>query len=276
MTFPKIAVIGGTMMADLFRQHGEVEDHVADTPYGVQVHYSTVRDRGVEFFFVSRHNATGRFCIAHRLDHRPYMRFLTNDLGVTHILSTSAVGGIATRIPMRHGSLIAPSDYRDFTAGIWTFETEEYTHPTAFNRPSQDPFCHHLRLLLDARVIGEPAKLAVAVRGPRYETRTEAEAFDQLGMDLLGMQTCVPEAVLAREAGIHYQPVCITTDLPLEEAEVSGKDVERIVRESQPLLREIFLEAFHSLKSQDIDGWSCCCTRVPSVFDLVPGLRMAV
>jgi len=51
----------------------------------------------------------------------------------------------------------------------------------------------------------------VVIEGPRFSTRAESELFRKWGCDTINMTT-VPEAVLAREAGICYQPIAMSTD----------------------------------------------------------------
>ncbi len=80
-------------------------------------------------------------------------------------------------------------------------------------------------------LLGEPLGAQatyVCAEGPRFETPAEIRMYRQLGGDVVGM-TGVPEAPLAREAGLCYASVAIVTNWaagvaaePLRHEEVSG------------------------------------------------------
>ena len=103
----------------------------------------------------------------------------------------------------------------DYTWGrLHSFSHEE-------GRPLQhvefgDPFDPPLRgaLLLAAATAGvdsvDGACLAVT-QGPRLETSAEVARLQRDGCDLVGM-TSMPEAALAREAGLPYASVCVVAN----------------------------------------------------------------
>jgi len=113
---------------------------------------------------------------------------------------------------------------RDLT---W-FDGDEVAH-TDFT----EPYCSELRRALwecaceqglDVRDGG----CYVGVDGPRYETAAEVRAWRLLGGDVVGM-TGLPEAVLAREAGLCYGVLAVVTNpgaglaaSPLSHQEVSA------------------------------------------------------
>jgi len=51
----------------------------------------------------------------------------------------------------------------------------------------------------------------VTIEGPRFSTRAESHMFRTLGADVINMST-VPEVILAREAGMCYQTIAMSTD----------------------------------------------------------------
>jgi 5'-methylthioadenosine phosphorylase len=51
----------------------------------------------------------------------------------------------------------------------------------------------------------------VTIEGPRFSTRAESFMFQKLGADAVNMST-VPEVILAREAGICYATIAMSTD----------------------------------------------------------------
>ncbi len=79
-----------------------------------------------------------------------------------------------------------------------------------------DPFCENLRKALietatAARITHHGRGTVVTIEGPRFSTRAESRMFKALDADIVNMST-VPEAVLAREAGICYAVVAMSTD----------------------------------------------------------------
>jgi 5'-methylthioadenosine phosphorylase len=51
----------------------------------------------------------------------------------------------------------------------------------------------------------------VTIEGPRFSTKAESHMFRRLGADVINMST-VPEVILAREVGICYQTIAMSTD----------------------------------------------------------------
>ena len=89
-----------------------------------------------------------------------------------------------------------------------------------------------------------PAGTYVCADGPRYETGAEVRLFASWGGDVVGM-TGVPEATLAREAGIHYAAVSLVTNpgagLTLDPP--SHAEVEAAMRTAQPRLHALLRAA---------------------------------
>ncbi len=133
------------------------------------------------------------------------------EMGVTHIIATTACGSLREEIEPGH--LVFPDQFLDFTK----------TRKTTFHEGDQvvhiavaDPFCGGLRgiLIETAASLGithHPRGTIVTIEGPRFSTRAESHMFRLLGGDVINMST-VTEAVLAREAGICYATVAMSTD----------------------------------------------------------------
>ena len=134
-------------------------------------------------------------------------------LGVSRVVATFAVGGIADDIPP--GAAVAIDQVIDLTSG------REHTffdggamglHHTPFT----EPVCPALREAIVSRAPAfdlpiRPAGTYVCFNGPRFETAAEIRMSKLLGADVVGM-TAMPEAALARELGIHYAGIAVSVN----------------------------------------------------------------
>ena len=111
-----------------------------------------------------------------------------HQLGARRVVGINAVGGI--RADMGPRSIVVPEQLIDYTAVI-------------------DGGCYG------------------ATQGPRLETRAEIARMRRDGCDLVGM-TGMPEAVLARELGLHYACVALVANYAAgcgDEAEISVDEI---------------------------------------------------
>jgi len=204
----KIGVIGGSGLDDPRLMKGAKEKKVK-TPYGSPSSPLTVgKINGVDTVILARHGK----------DHSIYptgVNFRANihalkKEGCTHILATTAVGSLREKI--RPGDLVFVDQFIDFTKHRpLTFHDEKVIHT-----PMSEPFCKDLRALLVSSAKGlklrhHPKGTVITIEGPRFSTKAESHMFRAWGADVINMST-VPEVILAREAGICYQSIAMSTD----------------------------------------------------------------
>ena len=231
----KYAIIGGTGVYDP-QLLENIRTEEVQTPYGaVSLQVGTYQ--GVEVAFMARHGADHSIP-PHRINYRANI-FALKKLGVERILATNAVGSVNRN--MRPGSFVVVDQYLDFT------KTRDHTFFDGGENPVvhtdvTDPYCPELResLFASGRSLGldiHPRGCYACFEGPRFETAAEIRMTGILGGDLAGM-TGVPEATLAREAGICYSTVCMVTNMgagiaadPLsheEVVEIMGRNTLRL------------------------------------------------
>ncbi len=239
----RIAIIGGTGVGD-FALEGEAEVVTVPTPWGEGA-ARLGRLRGRDVAFLARHGA-GHRLPPHRINYRANIAALAA-LNVRAVLATTAVGGLRT--DLRPGDLLLLDDLIDFTrdrTGKTFFDGEngQVIHAD-FTRPYSDA--------VRGAVLEAAALLGTAVRptgtylcndGPRYETPAEVRLFAAWGADVVGM-TGVPEATLAREAGLHYAGISLVTNpgAGLSETPLTHEEVESEMRAAGPRLRALLTEA---------------------------------
>lgn len=239
-----IAIIGGTGVGQ-FPLEGEPRLETVTTRWGTaSVTVGTVAGKTV--VFLARHGA-GHKLVPHKINYRANIAAL-KALGVTTVLATTAVGSL--RPDWGPGTLVVLDDLIDFclTRTGKTFFDDEPVH-TDMTRPYYEPV--RQALLGAAQTTGivvQPRGTYLCADGPRYETAAEVCLFASWGADVVGM-TGVPEATLAREAGLAYAGVSLVTNLGagIGDGEISHHDVEAVMAETGSRLRQLFVEALKQI-----------------------------
>ncbi|CAL1240789.1 S-methyl-5'-thioinosine phosphorylase [Candidatus Methylocalor cossyra] len=199
----QMAIIGGTGLTRL-PDFTVVRRALVSTPYGnPSAELLIGRLHEQELIFLARHGDP-HVLPPHRINYRANISAL-KQMGVASILAVAAVGGI--RADMVPGKIAIPDQLIDYTYGrAHTFFEDHLDHVTHidFTRP-YSPWLRD-KLLNAARVAGIDVidgGVYGCTQGPRLETAAEIRRLERDGCDLVGM-TGMPEAALAREAGMDY------------------------------------------------------------------------
>lgn len=200
MTAP-IGIIGGTALTGLPLLDG---GRALETPYGSPsspLRGGRLAERDV--LFLQRHGDEHALP-PHAINYRANIRVLA-DAGVRTIVGVAAVGGITQQAAP--GTLVCPDQIIDYTWG------RKHTFSDGPDVPLQhvdftEPYDEVVRArILDAASACGLNAISSAVhgvtQGPRLETAAEVERMRRDGCDIVGM-TGMPEAALAREAGLAY------------------------------------------------------------------------
>jgi 5'-methylthioadenosine phosphorylase len=197
------AIIGGSGLAKLTALQ-DTRRQVMRSPYGEPSGALTFgKLAGREVDFLARHGY-GHTIAPHEINYRANIWAL-KELGVQGVFAVATVGGV--RADLGPGMLVVPDQIIDYTHSRKStfFEGSEarVTH-IDFTQP----YASRLRtmLLQAAAAAGETVidgATYACSQGPRLETAAEIESIARDGGDLVGM-TGMPEASLAREAGLEY------------------------------------------------------------------------
>lgn len=241
----RIGVIGGSGLYEADGLEGVREERL-ETPFGAPSDAYTlgrVVGHDAELVFLPRH---GR---GHRLlpGEVPYAANVwgMKKLGVDWIISVSAVGSL--RADVVPGHVVVIDQFIDRTkARRSTFFGDGAVGHVAFG----DPVCGHLRgFLLDAAreagAVVHDGGTYVCMEGPAFSTRAESELYRSWGAAVVGM-TNLPEAKLAREAGISYATLAMATDYDCWHPghdDVTVESVMAVVRANVALGRRILRAA---------------------------------
>jgi len=229
------AIIGGSGLAKLSAL-SKTRRQVMRSPYGEPSGALTFGELGGrEVVFLARHGY-GHTIAPHEINYRANIWAL-KQLGVRDVFSVATVGGV--RDDLGPGTLVVPDQIIDYTHSRKStfFEGAEarVTH-IDFTLP----YSARLRaLLLDsARSIGEPivdGATYACTQGPRLETAAEIERIARDGGDLVGM-TGMPEAALAREAGLDYAALGVVVNHAAGRGdsrhEIKLEDLESVMKET--------------------------------------------
>ena len=253
-----LGVVGGSGLYAMDELE-DVERVILDTPFGQPSGAYTVgkfpRREGppLRAVFLPRHGA-GHILLPGEIDYRANIHGF-KQLGVTHLLSASAVGSLRAEIAPGH--TVLPDQLIDRTKGR---TSSFFGNGCVAHIQFGDPFDARLRQVVhDAAsvVIGKGdahSKLhrqgtMIVMEGPAFSTRAESELYRRWGADIIGM-TALPEAKLAREAEIAYAVLATSTDYDCwhqSAEEVSVDAVIAILKANVARVRAIILELVNHL-----------------------------
>jgi 5'-methylthioadenosine phosphorylase len=205
----KIGIIGGTGLDDPKLLENAYEKNI-DTPYGKPSSPLITGTIGSTSIIVLARHGKGHSIYPTGVNYRANI-FALKQEGCTHIIATTAVGSLRENI--KPGDIVFPDQFIDFTKNraLTFFDIDKVVHT-----PMSEPFCKKLRILLiknaeKLRYAHHEKGTVVTIEGPRFSTKAESHMFRGFGADVINMST-VPEVTLAREMGICYQTIAMSTD----------------------------------------------------------------
>ena len=226
----KIGIIGGSGLdnPDIIT---DAKNFEVNTPYGKPTSPLKIgRINNVDVVLIARH---GR-------EHTIPPTFVNNraniqalkDQGCTHILATTACGSLREEIG--RGDLVILDQFIDFTRLRKLTFYEEFQPGDAKHTPMAEPYSKELREIL----IGSSKELnlryhekgtVVTIEGPRFSTKAESHMFRSWKADVINMST-VPECVLAREAGLCYAVIVMSTDYDCWHEGEENVDIQMVLK----------------------------------------------
>ncbi|CUS31958.1 S-methyl-5'-thioadenosine phosphorylase [Candidatus Nitrospira nitrificans] len=204
-----VGVIGGSGLYDIEGMTSTRSIRVR-TPFGAPSDAITVGSlEGIRVAFLSRHGR-GHLLNPSGINYRANI-FALKSLGVSHVISVSAVGSMKESI--HPGDVVVPDQFIDLTKRrVSTFFDDGIVAHVAFG----EPVCAELtQVLLSAgERVGATLHRSgtyLCMEGPQFSTKAESRLYRQWGVDVIGM-TNMPEAKLAREAELCYATLALVTD----------------------------------------------------------------
>ena len=243
-----VAILGGTA----FSKFSGIEwkrDVYLENRYGLpSMAIKQGRYADADVFFLGRHGEEGQIP-PHRINYRANIKAL-KELGVTHILAVNAVGGIGANT--EPGALLVPDQVIDYTWGRQSTFCDGEGEPLSYI-DFTNPYSENLRhILIDAAIASGSAVIGDGVygctQGPRLETAAEVQRCRRDGCTLLGM-TGMPEAALAREAGISYASLCLVVNwgAGMTNNLIDMEEIRRITSDGAEKITGLLLRAVESV-----------------------------
>lgn len=240
-----LAIIGGSGFAKLAGL-GNARREVVRTPYGDPSCALTHGELdGRPIVFLARHGY-GHTIAPHEINYRANVHALKR-IGVEQVVAVATVGGI--RADCVAGTLVVPDQLIDYTSGRAHTFFEGVDQPVThidFTWPYDAAV--RQRVLDAARRCGEPViegAVYGCTQGPRLETAAEVERLARDGCDLVGM-TGMPEAALAREAGLAYASLCVVANQAAgrgaSRAGISLPDIATVLEATMGRVRRLVAE----------------------------------
>jgi 5'-methylthioadenosine phosphorylase len=234
-----LGVIGGSGLYDLPGLTG-VEEIEIETPFGAPSSPIVTGTIGAtRLAFVARHGR-GHFLTPSEVPYRANI-YALRSLGATHVLSVSSVGSLREALPPLTAAI--PDQIIDRTLGR---ERTFFDRGIVAHVGIADPFCESFRRDLHRLVSAVTDRVAMGgtylcIEGPQFSTRAESHHYRSWGASVIGM-TAMPEARLAREAGLCYATLAMVTDYDVwheSESDVTVEVVQRVLAENVATGQEV-------------------------------------
>ncbi|MFT4038530.1 MAG: S-methyl-5'-thioadenosine phosphorylase [Thermomicrobiales bacterium] len=222
----KLGIIGGSGIYEL-EGLADGSGEAISTPFGETSGPVKEGRIGVtDVCFIPRHGPGHRYSPTAA----PYRAnvYALKRLGVTHLLSFSAVGSLREALPPR--TIVLPDQLIDRTVNRpRTF----FDGGVVAHIGIADPYCQNLNAALLSSATTTKADVVkggvyVCIEGPQFSTRAESELYRSWGGDIIGM-TAMPEARLAREAELCYAAVAMVTDFDVWHSHAADVTVDEVV-----------------------------------------------
>ena len=210
MSKVKIGIIGGS---GVYKMEGikVLKEHRVTTPFGAPSSEIIEAEIGnTACFFLPRHGK-GHTLTPSEVNYRANI-FALKELGVEYLISVTAVGSLKEEYPPT--TFVMVDQYIDWTKG--GRERTYFNNGFVGHVSVANPVEKELQQMLVAACKEVGVKTGdggsyICIEGPQFSTKAESNIYRSFGASVIGM-TNVPEAYLAKEAGMAYAAIAMVTD----------------------------------------------------------------
>jgi len=248
----KIAIIGGSGLYNI-EGLNVVKEHHIETPFGeTSDKIVEVESEGHHCYFLARHGKGHRITPS-EVNYRANI-FALKKLGARQIVSISAVGSLKEE--HEPTKFVLPTQFIDWTKGLRarTFFGEGVVGHVSVANPVDLNLHKRLSSVLDEQDVNFSAGGSyVCIEGPQFSSKAESEIYRGFNADIIGM-TNVPEAYLAKEAGIAYATIAMVTDYDCwKEEHCTLEEIMKVMSENNKTAHRIIAPIMKSLNSTPLE-----------------------
>lgn len=247
----KLAVIGGS---GIYKLDGIklISEQGIETPFGTpSAKVMLMEVSGAQFYFLPRHGI-GHFITPSEVNYRANI-FALKSLGVDTIVSISAVGSLQEQYAPR--DFVLPDQFIDWTKGLRerTFFDKGIVGHVSVAYPIEKNLQSRIyEVSQSAGVKTHFGGSYVCIEGPQFSTRAESQIYRSFGASVIGM-TNVPEAFLAKEAGMAYATVAMVTDYDCwKEEHCEVQEIMSVMKDNYVSAQKLVAELIPSLVKHPI------------------------
>lgn len=247
----KLGIIGGSGIYSL-ENIKIIGEHRVNTPFGepsdaiIQAEVG-----GSECYFLPRHGR-GHKVLPHEVNYRANI-FALKKLGVEVIVSVSAVGSLKEECAPTN--FVLPDQFIDWTKGKRErtfFGNGIVAHVStayAVEKSLQERIFKHCKEL---GITTHQNGSYICIEGPQFSSRAESEIYRSFGASVIGM-TNVPEAYLAKEAGMAYATIAMVTDYDCwKEEHCAVDEIMRVMGENNKQVQKLIVQLIPDLVKNPI------------------------
>jgi 5'-methylthioadenosine phosphorylase len=226
MTQSVLGIIGGSGIYDLPMDNARWQR--VESPWGEPSDEVRVGQiSGLDVVFLPRHGR-GHVQSPSTINYRANIDVLKR-LGVTDLISLSAVGSLKAELPP--GTFVLVDQFIDRT---FAREKSFFGAGLVAHVPFAHPVSPGLQDIAQKALAAEGIRhhrggTYVVMEGPQFSTLAESQLYRSWGASVIGM-TNMPEAKLAREAEICYCTVAMVTDFDAWHPDHDAVDVAQVIK----------------------------------------------
>tara|TARA_R110000868_G_scaffold320917_8_gene582006 strand:+ start:4870 stop:5712 length:843 start_codon:yes stop_codon:yes gene_type:complete len=247
-----LGIIGGSGVYEL-PELKIIEEKEIETPFGSPSAPLVIAElNGYTACFLPRHGRSHQFTPS-EVNYRANI-FAMKSIGVKNIVSVSAVGSLKEEWAPEY--FVLPDQFIDWTKG--KRDRTFFGDGVVAHVSTAEPVNLELRSRLAKACEQEKLKFGtggayICIEGPQFSSKAESAIYRSFGADVIGM-TNVPEAYLAKEAGIAYATVAMVTDYDCwKEEHCTLEEIMKVMKNNNANARKLIARLLPDLATNPIE-----------------------
>jgi len=249
----KVGVIGGSGIYN-FDRVKKIEEIEVVTPFGnPSSNIIKCEIDGCEFYFLPRHGI-GHHISPSDINYRANI-FGLKKLGVKQLVSISAVGSLKENL--KPTDFFVPTQFVDWTKGKRdrSFFTNGMVGHVSVANPVEIKLAERINTHIkkNKELTSHMGGSYICIEGPQFSSKAESNIYRSFGCDVIGM-TNVPEAYLAKEAGMAYATIAMITDYDCwKEEHCTLEEIMNVMKKNYINAQKILIDLIPDLIKNPIE-----------------------